>query len=488
MYISGIRSGETYMDILERDLLWQVKRYKQLIQITEKLHSSLDVKILLGELCVILKEVYPDFSFSLLLSQDTYTHSDLPIIDLEYDNENIAAIKAYASGELQFESSASAKHAIIYAPFKGKQVTYGVMQIIAENTTGFHEYEVEFIRLLALAAGSSLENAHLYQQSRREISNLQLINETSHCLNSNLRLVDTMTYMSEQIISSIDAQEVGFFLFSNDHANVKILPGSTPYFYSKQAQIYIDYIKDKIELEKNPLFIGDINLQNVKNNTSYHSILGIPMIQSEELKGFSIVMHQKPYFFSFETFKLLQSLVHHSSLALNNSMLREELEHMVITDHLTKLHSRKFLDEKVQWSMNETEEGTFILLDIDNFKEINDTYGHQVGDKVLVQVANLIKRNIRGEDIGARWGGEELALYLPGVRLDKGVAVAERLVKKVSESSDPHITVSCGVSYWNKEQLDAYNFLFKRADEALYIAKGTGKDKVVSQEQNIRVS
>ena len=66
--------------------------------------------------------------------------------------------------------------------------------------------------------------------------------------------------------------------------------------------------------------------------------------------------------------------------------------------------------------------------------------------------------------------------------------VAERLVKKIAESSEPHITVSCGVSYWNKEQVDAYNFLFKRADEALYIAKGTGKNKVVIQEQNIRVS
>ncbi|MEH7157590.1 diguanylate cyclase [Neobacillus drentensis] len=476
------------MDILESDLQWQVKRYKQLIQITEKLHSSLNIDILLGELCVSLKELYPDFSFSLLLSQDTYSHNDLPIIELEYDSENIAAIKAYASGELQFESSLSANTAIIYAPLKGKQVTHGVLQVVAVNSTVFPENEMEFLNLLASAAGSSLENAYLYQQSMREISNLQLINETSHCLNSNLRLVDTMTYMSDQIIASIDAQEVGFFLFSNVHGNVKILPGSTPYFYTQQAKFYIDYLKEKIELEKTPLFIGDINLPNMKNSPSFHSILAIPMIHSEELKGFSIVMHQKPYFFSFDTFKLLQSLIHHSSLALTNSMLREELEHMIITDHLTKLHSRKFLDEKIQGSMKESEEGTFILLDIDNFKEINDTYGHQVGDQVLVQVANLIKRNIRGEDIGARWGGEELALYLPGCPLEKGVAVAERLVKKVSENSEPHITVSCGVSYWNKERLDGYNLLFKRADDALYIAKGTGKNKVVIQENGVRVS
>ena len=476
------------MDIHERDLQWQVKRYKQLIQITETLHSCLNIDTLLGELCVSLKELYPDFSFSLLLSQDTYSHNDLPIIELEYDSENIAAIKAYASGELQFESSASANHAIIYAPLKGKQVTYGVLQLVAVNSTEIPENEVEFLRMLASSAGSSLENAFLYQQSKQEIANLQLINETSHSLNSNLRLVDTMTYMSEQIISSIGAEEVGFFLFSNVHGEVKILPGSTPYFYTKHAKIYIDYLKEKIELEKNPLFIGDMNLADIKNIPSYHSILAIPMIHSEELKGFSIVMHQQPYFFSFDMFKLLQSLILHSSLALTNSMLREELEHMIVTDHLTKLHSRKFLDEKIQCSMKESEEGTFILLDIDNFKEINDTYGHQVGDKVLVQVADIIKRNIRGEDIGARWGGEELALYLPGCPLDKGVAVAERLVKKVSESSEPHITVSCGVSYWNKERLDGYNLLFKRADDALYIAKGTGKNKVVIQEHNIRVS
>ena len=65
-------------------------------------------------------------------------------------------------------------------------------------------------------------------------------------------------------------------------------------------------------------------------------------------------------------------------------------------------------------------EGIFILIDIDNFKEINDTFGHQVGDEVLIQVAKLIKENIRGNDVGARWGGEELAIYLPRVPIEEG--------------------------------------------------------------------
>ncbi|WP_066063457.1 sensor domain-containing diguanylate cyclase [Neobacillus soli] len=476
------------MDNHDRNLQMQVNRYKYLLQITKTLHSSLDVEALLGELFVILKEVYPGFSYYILLSQDTHSHSDLPIIDLEYDSENIAAINAYVSGDVQFENSLIDNHAIIYAPLKGHQGVYGVLQVIAANTPEFPGNEVEFITLLAGSAGSALENAQLYQQSRREISDLQLINETAHRLNSNLRLTETMTFMSEQITASFEAQEIGFFLFSHDQAKAKALPGSTSYFFTKHARIYVEYIKEKIQKEIEPLFIGDINLPNINSITSYHSIIAIPIIQSDLLIGFTIVMHEKPYFFSFDTFKLLQSLLHHSSLALTNSMLREELENMIITDHLTKLHSRKFLDEKIQWSMKEDEEGTFILLDIDNFKGINDTYGHQVGDGVLIQVANLIKANIRGNDVGARWGGEELAIYLPRVPLDTGAAIAKRLVEKVSECSVPHITVSCGVSYWHKNRLDSYKYLFKRADEALYYAKETGKDKVVTQGDNIRVS
>lgn len=473
------------MDILERDLILQAERYKKLFRISEKLHSTLDKDTILGELFVILQEIYPDYSYYLLLSQDTYSHNDLPILELEYDNENLSAINTYITGESQFEQTD--KHAILYEPIKGIQGVYGVLQIIVPNAGEFPKDEAEFIKLLADCVGKALENAILYRQSRRVISNLKLINETSHRLNSNLHLEETLAYMSEQIKSSFKAQEVGFFLFSDEQENVKVLPGSTPSFFTKQALIYIEHIKARIQMEKESLFIADFSLPKINNIKSFHSIMAIPMVQSENLNGFSIVMHRKPYFFSFESFKLLQSLIHHSTLALSNSMLREELEKLVITDHLTKLHSRKYLDEQIQWSMEKDEEGTFILIDIDNFKEINDAHGHQVGDEVLIQVANVISSNIRGQDIGARWGGEELAIYLPKVTLDIGIGIANRLVEKVAKGTNPHITISCGVSYWHKDRLDSYKYLFKRADEALYNAKGTGKNKVVSQGDNIKV-
>lgn len=476
------------MDFLERDVFVQAEKFKKLFLISEKLHSYMDVDALLGELFIILKENYPDYSYSLHLSHDTHSHNNHPVMVLEYDSENVVAAKAFATGEIQYECINAEQLAIIYAPLKGIQGVYGVLQMIVPNTLDFPQTEVEFISLLAGTIGRALENARLYQQSQQLVSNLKLLNEASKKLNSNLKIQEMMTYLSEQIINSFHAQEVGFFRLSEDQVKVHRLPGTTPYFYTKQARIYIDFIKERIQLEKDALYFGDICLQKLTNLKDFHSIMAVPAIQAESLKGFAIVMHQSPYFFSFEMFKLLQSLMQHSSLVVINQMLSEELNKLVITDYLTKLHSRKLLDEKMKQSMQEDEQGSFILIDIDNFKKINDTYGHQIGDEILVQVANLIKASIRENDIGARWGGEELAIYLPKVSLEAAAEIANRLIKKVEEHSNPRVTVSCGVSYWHKGIEDSYKSLFKRADEALYSAKSSGKNKVVTQKDHSKVS
>ncbi|MBY0124110.1 diguanylate cyclase [Bacillus sp. S/N-304-OC-R1] len=461
------------------------KRYKQLFRVTEKFHSTMNMDDVLGEIIYSLQEVYPTFTYYLLLSHDNNSLKDLPIKDLEYNSDNIAAMQAYVTGNIQFEDSIHNKRSVLYAPLKGKQGVYGVLQVIASNTIVFPDSEVEFITLLANTAGSALENAQLYQQSKRLITDLKLINETSHRLNSNLRLTETMAYMTDQITSSFRAEEVGFILYANKNKPVEVLNGSTEFFHTLDAEIYIQYIKDRIDSEIESLFIGDFQLPSKSDVKQFKSIMAVPMTQSGVLKGFVLVMSEPTYHFSFETFKLLQSLIHHSTLAITNSMLREELEKMVITDHLTKLYSRNYLDEKIYQSMNEDHEGTFIMIDIDNFKSINDTFGHQIGDEIIIQVAGLINSNIRGTDIGARWGGEELAIYLPGVSLIAGVVIAERLVAKVQECSEPRVTISCGVSHWNRGQQDTYAALFKRADKALYVAKQTGKNKVIVQESDI---
>lgn len=473
------------MNVEEKELRFQLEKYKTLYQISEKLHASMKTEHVLSDFFTILREIYPNFDYNLLLSQDTYGHSDLPIMELDDVSENMTAVKAYISGEYQIEQSPASKHSILYAPLKGKQEIHWILQVIAVNSPEFPLDEIEYLLLLANSTGSAYENARSYQQSQQHVANLTLLNETSRRLNSNMRLSETMSFITEQIQSIFEAQEIGYFLVSEDQVKVKVLPGSTPYFFSKQSRVYTNYINEKLHHEKDSLFFSDISLNPIKNVRNFHSIMAIPVTRNGIVRGFVIVMHEEPYFFSFASFQLLQSLAQNSSLALINTMLREELKKMVITDHLTKLHSRNYLDDRIEQSMKRDIEGCFILIDIDNFKKINDTHGHQVGDELLVQVGRIIKSYIRKSDIGARWGGEELAIYLPRIALSAGAEIARRLVKAIAQDSKPKITISCGVSYWHKDQLDSYQALFKRADDALYMAKGTGKNKVVTQGDNI---
>jgi len=469
---------ETAQNISE--IINEKRRYQELFRVTEKFHSSMSMDAVLEEIIDTLHNVYPRYSYYLLISHDNDNHGNLPIKDLGYDSENVAAMKAYVTGTIQQEQLQGKE--VLYAPLKGKQGVYGVLQVIALESVTFPKTEIEFINLLANTAGSALENAQLYQQSKRLIADLQLINETSHKLNSNLRLNETMDFLKQQIINSFHADETGLILLPDGETG--LITGSSDFFHTDASKCYVKYLKEKINTDKESLFIGDLSLQFPDGDWDFHSLMAVPIMESNVLKGFAVVLHREPYYFSFEMFKLLQSLIHHSSLALANSMLREELEKMVITDHLTRLHSRNYLDEKIFQSMETDNQGTFILIDIDDFKKVNDTYGHQIGDDILVQLGKLIQANIRDSDVGARWGGEELAIYLPKVSLSVGVSIAQRLLERVRDLSIPKITISCGVSYWSNESIDNAKDLFKRADEALYQAKNTGKNKVLVNDQS----
>ncbi|WP_449537267.1 sensor domain-containing diguanylate cyclase [Ferdinandcohnia sp. Marseille-Q9671] len=460
-------------------------RYEQLFRVTSKFHSTMDIDAVLEEVINTLQDVYPSFTYTLFLAHDNTTHNVIPIKDIQqYEHgENSLVMEAFVTGKLQLEDSLKDKKSIIYAPLKGRQGVYGVLQINAHYAIGLPKSEIQFIELLANTAGNAFENAQLYQQSKQLIADLQLINETSHKLNSNLRLTDTMTFMSSQIKSSFGANEVGFFLQTS--SQIEVLPGSTAFFEGGYGEQYVLYSLSRILTEKEPLFIGDLRLEPTFKGASYRSMMSVPIIQRDEILGVAIILHELPYYFSFEKFKLLQSLIHHSSLAFTNSILREELEKLVITDYLTKLYSRNYLEDCVQESMDTDAYGTFILIDIDNFKGINDTYGHQVGDEAIVQIANLIKDNIRDNDIGARWGGEELAIYLPRVDLPSGIAVAERLGKRVEKYSNPKVTISCGVATWYQDSKETFQSLFHRTDNALYVAKQSGKNQVVASENTV---
>lgn len=456
--------------------------YKELFRVTEKFHSSMEVENVLSEIIYTLKRVFPNFEYNLMISNDNHYNQDLPVKPLQYDSMDDRAMQAFVSGSIQIDTTCDTHLTRLYSPLHGKQGVYGVLEVITYASFSFEPHEIEFIRLLANTAGSAMENAKLYQQSRSLIEDLRLINETSHVLSGSSSLSETTRFLKAQISKSFHVNTIAFVLVNEDSTTL-ILEGSSEFFSTSYGMKYVQFVYDSLKKQNDSILISDLNGKMSDESLLYLSIMAVPMIEGHSLKGFSIVLHEKPYFFTFDMFKLFQSLIHHSTLAISNSILREKLEKMVITDQLTQLFVKSYLNNQIKKSMISDNEGTFILLDIDNFKEVNDTFGHQVGDDVLVQVANLILENIRLTDIGARWGGEELAIYLPGVPLKAGAHIAKRLVKAVQEKTNPKITVSCGVSYWNKKRNDEAKNLFNRADIGLYDAKNLGKNQVVIKEE-----
>ena len=171
---------------------------------------------------------------------------------------------------------------------------------------------------------------------------------------------------------------------------------------------------------------------------------------------------------------------------LNATLL--EVERLAATDRLTGLWNRRHFETVASGEMDRAiryqNPISLVLFDIDHFKRINDTYGHQSGDQVLVELSQLVRHSLRESDTVTRWGGEEFLILMVQTPLAEAVAAAEKLRQKVEGHAFaqlPQITLSLGVAEWDrgKESLDTW---IGRSDQALYRAKESGRNKVISHD------
>jgi diguanylate cyclase (GGDEF)-like protein len=171
--------------------------------------------------------------------------------------------------------------------------------------------------------------------------------------------------------------------------------------------------------------------------------------------------------------------------------LKRSNERLVVlsdTDSLTHLYNRRFLMEELKRKILQAKQNTqclsLIILDIDDFKKINDTFGHQNGDLVIITVADVSRKKMRGHDIVARYGGEEFVIILPETPLSDAVLIAERLRESVQTKCFPPpmevltVTLSLGVATFPSALVDSSEALIRQADEALYLAKHRGRNRV----------
>jgi len=232
------------------------------------------------------------------------------------------------------------------------------------------------------------------------------------------------------------------------------------------------------------------NHQAIYDNFPVHAVADFPILNDDQCLGvLSLGRHKLNYEFNPDQIQYGRLFANLTALVLNNAQLREALREQSMHDPLTGLYNRRYMEEALKQQLSGVTRrqrplGT-IMLDIDHFKRINDTYGHATGDELLRELGQFLKSHIRNEDIACRYGGEEFILIMPDASLEAAYQRAEYLRQeaksvRVQEAgrSVEGITLSLGVAIYPQHG-QTKDAVLRAADAALYRAKQEGRDRVV---------
>lgn len=211
----------------------------------------------------------------------------------------------------------------------------------------------------------------------------------------------------------------------------------------------------------------------------------VPLCYQSNVLGVLVLGSVKKY--TDEEKTLFDYLAGQISIALDNAIMHQKIQELSITDGLTGLYNRRYLNNRLdeEWSrsLRNNQPISMLLFDVDNFKSVNDTYGHDKGDEVLKAIGKVLRANTRKEDMAARYGGEEFVILLIGTGGEDARVMAEKtrsLIKgQVHEWMGRSATVSIGVATFPGIKAAKYEDLVQAADQAMYKAKVSGKDRVV---------
>jgi diguanylate cyclase (GGDEF)-like protein len=244
-----------------------------------------------------------------------------------------------------------------------------------------------------------------------------------------------------------------------------------------------------------PVYLKQLNRQ--KEFVSYVQKLkelGIfiiaPVMYAERVQGI-IATGEKLYTSEFTQtdFELFHVLVNIISISIENSLHYEAVKNLSLTDEMTNLHNyRSFisrLKEEINRAKRNKSDISLVILDIDHFKNYNDTLGHQAGDEALREVGKVLRKTVRDEDIVSRYGGEEFCIIFPGIAKEGIQSLGERIRIKIEkhkfykEKVQPtgQLTISLGGATYPKDANDMHT-LIQKADEALYRAKHLGRNQM----------
>jgi diguanylate cyclase (GGDEF)-like protein len=337
------------------------------------------------------------------------------------------------------------------------------------------------------------------KRSLKEINQeLHLLNQLSLQINSTLdahRMLDKVAHSKFNELIAHDI--VTFFYFLGEDVFFKIYSPTLSLHSTVVEKLKTDSIKEYTLSTGKSLHRSTVHTKVIKRKVlkstkakqspaTHDKKIFIPLKVANNVLGMMglVGVHK----LSRNHRKLISTMANQIALSLKNLTEHQRIQELAITDELTGLHNRrafqKALDRELRRSRRYQKSLSLIMLDVDGFKGINDTFGHQEGDNVLKFLAAYLQGAVRDIDFVARYGGDEFAVILPETKAKEAAILAERLKRMIKDcpfaiaGSHQTITLSAGVTDISNEIIDNERTLVNRADKVLYLSKEQGGDSV----------
>jgi len=396
-------------------------------------------------------------------------------------------------------------HAVLAAPMLIGNRLVGVVGVVAaDQSRRFTPSDERLLILFAQQSAIAIENARLYASEKKRAAELALLFQSSTDITRTIDLESALNIAAQQLAKAVNATSAYILSYDQDSGLAIVLSeyfgpeanelervsdlGTTYYLKTtpklfqalRNGQPWISLVNDP---NTDPATREELKGRNVK------SALALPMMIAGQVRGYAEIWdNRSERAWSEEEMRLCQTLANQAAITIENVRLFEESQHQAVTDPLTGLYNRRGLfqlgEREVERVRRFGHPLAAIMLDIDHFKQTNDTYSHAIGDQVLRALADCCRATIRDTDILGRYGGEEFALLLPETDAKGAYNLAERLREKVAmtpvltERGAINITISLGVASYT-EQIPDLAVLLDHADTAMYAAKQSGRNRVV---------
>lgn len=380
--------------------------------------------------------------------------------------------------------------AAVAVPLTAGEIRLGVIVLAFKRTYVLSDSERELLEITGRYASYAIEKTRLLDEAKKRIGISETLMESAAALTSTLSTERVVNTVLKELRHVVPYDSAGVELFESGRLRM-IGGGGWP-----DGKDYTGTVFDVDEespawvvvKEKRPHLVFDAQERYpvLRRFPFIRSWLGIPLVAEDEVIGILVIDSQKEKAFSDEQVEITSGFANFVSIALQNSLLHERVREISRRDYLTGVLNRRGLFEVAESEFERCKRYgcvfSLVMIDVDGFKKINDSFGHEAGDTVIKNVTQVCRRITRRVDMIGRYGGDEFVVLLPETSLEGARNLAERMRQKIEglrivfEKVSPRITCSFGISQREASDMDVEDTI-RKADKALYVAKRRGGNR-----------